>query len=66
MNLFFDRFPGGKHKAVTFSYDDGCENDARLVALLNQYGMKGTFHLNGVNYRDYSDVQLQEVGKILG
>jgi len=39
-------FPGGKNKALTFSYDDGVEQDRRLVALLNRYGLKGTFNLN--------------------
>lgn len=24
-------FPGGKYKAVTFSFDDGAQNDARLA-----------------------------------
>lgn len=33
-------------KAVTFSYDDGIEQDRRLVDLLNRYGLKGTFNLN--------------------
>lgn len=33
-------------KAVTFSYDDGIEQDRRLVELLNYYGMKCTFNLN--------------------
>lgn len=39
-------FPGGRHKALTFSYDDGLEEDRRLVALLNRYGLHGTFNLN--------------------
>ena len=39
-------FPGGKHKALTFSFDDGRKEDRRLVELFNQYGMKGTFNLN--------------------
>lgn len=39
-------YPGGKPKAFSLSYDDGVEQDARLVALLNQYGLKGTFNLN--------------------
>ena len=30
----------GKKKAVTFSYDDGVEQDRRLIALFNKYGMK--------------------------
>lgn len=33
-------------KAVTFSYDDGNEQDIRLVEILNSYGMKCTFNLN--------------------
>lgn len=33
-------------KAITFSYDDGVTQDIRLIALLNKYGMKGTFNLN--------------------
>ncbi len=39
-------FEGGKRKALTFSYDDGTIHDRKLVALMNQYGMKGTFNLN--------------------
>ncbi|MBQ3063392.1 MAG: polysaccharide deacetylase family protein [Clostridia bacterium] len=33
-------------KILTFSYDDGVTQDVRLIALLNKYGMKGTFNLN--------------------
>lgn len=33
-------------KAVTFSYDDGVEQDRRLIDLFNYYGMKCTFNLN--------------------
>lgn len=36
----------GKKKAVTFSYDDGVEQDRRLVELFNAYGVKATFNLN--------------------
>lgn len=36
----------GKRKAVTFSYDDGVEQDKRLVELFNRYGLKATFNLN--------------------
>lgn len=39
-------FPGGKHKVLTMSYDDGKHEDRRLVALFNQYGIKGTFNVN--------------------
>lgn len=40
-------FPDGKGKALTFSYDDGTIHDRRLVELMNQYQVKGTFNLNG-------------------
>ena len=36
----------GKKRAVTFSYDDGVEQDRHLVELFNTYGMKATFNLN--------------------
>lgn len=39
-------FPGGKRKAVTFSYDDGVTQDRRLAALLRSYGAKASFNLN--------------------
>ncbi len=39
-------FPGGKQKAFTMSYDDGVTQDERLIAYMNQYGIKGTFNLN--------------------
>lgn len=42
----FIRFPQGKTKAVTFSYDDGVSADVRLVEILNKNHLKGTFNLN--------------------
>jgi len=39
-------FPGGRHKALTMSYDDGHTADRRLVDMFNRKGIKGTFHLN--------------------
>lgn len=40
------RFPGGKRKAVTLSYDDGVTEDIRLIEILNKYGLKCTFNIN--------------------
>ncbi len=40
------RFPEGKAKALTLSYDDGVRQDKRLVEILRKYGLKGTFNLN--------------------
>ena len=48
--FLFMRFPEGRAKALTFSYDDGVEQDIRLVEILNKHGMKGTFNLNSGIY----------------
>ena len=39
-------FPGGRHKVLTMSYDDGKTEDRRLVEIFNKYGIRGTFNLN--------------------
>ncbi len=44
----FHIYPGGKRRILTFSYDDGSANDERLLGLFNQYGVKATFHINGL------------------
>ena len=41
------RFPGGRSKALTLSYDDGVCQDKRFVEILNAHGLKCTFNLNG-------------------
>lgn len=41
----FMRFPEGKAKAVTFSYDDGCKQDIKTAETLQKYGIKGTFNI---------------------
>ena len=46
MNKVYCCYPGGKHKALTMSYDDGKQEDLRLVEIFNRYGIKGTFHIN--------------------
>lgn len=45
----FLRFPGGRSRAVTFSYDDAPRDDLRLAAIFDAYGVKGTFNLNSAN-----------------
>ncbi len=40
------RYPGGKTKAVTFSYDDGVRHDIRLAETCDRYGIKCTFNIN--------------------
>lgn len=48
--LFFMRFPKGKAKALTLSYDDACEQDIRLVEILDKHGIKCTFNVNSGCY----------------
>ena len=45
-------YPGGKKKAFNITYDDGVLQDERFVALLNRYGIKGTFNLNSQLMRE--------------
>ncbi len=47
---FFMRFPGGRRKALTLSYDDGTQQDIRLIEIMKKHGLKGTFNLNSGMY----------------
>ena len=40
------RFPGGLPKALTLSYDDGVEQDEKLIGIMEKYALKGTFNIN--------------------
>ena len=44
------RFPEGKRKAFTLSYDDGVEQDVRFTEICDEYGLKATFNLNSGLY----------------
>ena len=45
------RFPEGKGKALTFSYDDGMILDPRLIGILDKNNLKATFKINsGIFY----------------
>lgn len=46
----FVRFPGGKAKALTLSYDDGVQQDIRLMEIMRSNGLKGTFNINSSLY----------------
>ncbi len=46
MRYRYMRYPDGKIKAVTFSYDDGAIYDIRLSEIFTKRGMKATFNLN--------------------
>ena len=55
MQHIYLRFPNGKPKAVTFSYDDGYPQDVRLAQTLSRYNMKGTFNLCRFENRNPTD-----------
>ena len=63
MRYRFMRFPGGKPKALTFSYDDGCKQDIKTAKTLFRYGMKGTFNLNGYGFRGDNMLTEEEVNE---
>ena len=58
MRYRFLAFPGGKQKAVTFSYDDGVKQDIRLAEMFDKYGVKGTFNVNSSNLKKVDDGHL--------
>lgn len=62
MRSIFLRYPDGKSKAVTFSYDDGVPQDKRLAEIFNKYGMKATFNFNSMAIRkqSYTKEQVKE------
>ncbi len=61
MRYRFMRFPGGKAKAVTLSYDDGVIQDKRFSDVLEKYGLKCTFNLNGMNCRKNKGLSFDEM-----
>lgn len=61
MRYQFLRFPTGKAKAVTFSYDDGCPQDLMLSEILSDYGLKCTFNLNSKELRGINNLTKEEI-----
>lgn len=61
----FLRFPEGKSKAVTFSYDDGSQHDAQLLGILNRFGIKCTFNLNSGRLLSGAGLSIDQVKGLL-
>ncbi|MBR3145356.1 MAG: polysaccharide deacetylase family protein [Clostridia bacterium] len=53
----------GKKRVITFSFDDGREQDEKLIPLLNKYSLKATFNLNGGRCRNDRFAKVTENGK---
>ena len=70
LRKIYTAFPGGKHKVLTLSYDDAKVPDRELVALFNEYGLKGTFNCNAglenesFNYAYEERIPLSEYKKL--
>lgn len=45
MKEIYLRFPEGRKKAFTISYDDNITQDERLIELMKKYHIKGTFNI---------------------
>ena len=52
MQYLHMRFPGGRPKAATLSYDDGVIQDRRVAAMADVAGMKCTFNINSAHVAD--------------
>ncbi len=50
------RFPEGKAKVLTLSYDDAVEQDRKLIEILDRYGIKASFHINSGCYAPKNNV----------
>ena len=61
MDNVFMRFPRGAYKVVTLSYDDNVEEDVRLVEIMKNHGLKGTFNINSGQFSPEGSVG--DVGK---
>ena len=59
--LQFHIYPGGVKRILTFSFDDGFENDIRLISLFDKYNLKSTFHLNGKKLINKSSEEKKQV-----
>ena len=51
-------------KYFTLSFDDGLEQDKRVIRLMRQYGLKGTFNLNAGLFGTRGEVKVKAAGGI--
>lgn len=62
MRYTFMRFPFGKAKCVTLSYDDARKSDIRFSDLLGKYNLKCTFNVTGEKFRNaYANLTNDEI-----
>ena len=68
MRYRFMRFPDGKPKAVTLSYDDGCRADIRFSQTITEHGLRATFnicsgHIGGPNNLSAEEIREHIINK---
>lgn len=62
MQTMFNRWPGGRMKCLTLSYDDGVVEDRQLISIMSHHGIRGTFHLN--NRFSSGHIEISEVSSL--
>lgn len=62
----FNVWKDGKNRCLTFSYDDGVEQDRRLIELFDRYGMRATFHVNAGLTEAAGRIPLAEFPSVYG
>ena len=55
----------GKKKAITFSFDDGVQQDKRCIEVLNKYGLKATFNINSARFGASFPYTMPSDGRII-
>ena len=67
MNGMYMRFPGGKEKAFTLSYDDGVYQDVKLLEVVRAHDLKCSFYLNSgrfsVNGKKFAPDEHQKMSR---
>ncbi|MCQ2386769.1 MAG: polysaccharide deacetylase family protein [Clostridia bacterium] len=66
--IALDVLKNGTRYAMTVSYDDGANLDRRLLSIFNEYGIRGTWHLNSGSYRRFANhpdhIQAEELAEV--
>ena len=60
---YFMRFPDGKPKALTLSYDDDTRPNIKFCEILDKYGLKCTFNINSGLFKDDDDTSVSRTMK---
>lgn len=63
-SIQYNLFPGGNHRCITMSYDDGMIFDVRLAQIFRDNGLRGTFHLNASRLNDSSHVNTADFAEV--